>query len=42
MNYPLRGFATSPKGDDTLAAVRPLLGISGLGCASLMVRGAGQ
>ena len=42
MNYPLCGFAASPKGNDTCAAVRPLLGVSALTRASfvkLEVRG---
>jgi hypothetical protein len=33
MDYPLSGFAASPKGDDAIAAKRLLLGVSGLGCA---------
>jgi len=40
MNYPLCGFAAFPKGDDTFAAGRPLLGVPGLGRVSLVERGA--
>ena len=40
MNYPLCGFAASPKGGDIFAEGRPLLGVSGLGRASLARRGA--
>ena len=31
--FPLRRFAPSPKGDDAIAAGRPLLGVSGQGRA---------
>ena len=33
MQYPLCGFAASPKGDDAIAARRLLLGVSHLGHA---------
>lgn len=36
MNYPLCGFAASPKGHDTFAAGRPLPGVSALARASFV------
>ena len=33
MQYPLCGFAASPKGDDAIAARRLLLGVPLLACA---------
>ena len=35
LDNPLRGFASSPKGDDSIAAGRPLLAVSWLGVLDL-------